>query len=249
MSDEVAAAAAAATAGGAGPVDPRGEPERIRPSRIQRTIAARMLTATTEVPTFTVRDEVDAAPMQQLRAGWDPDDANRPTVNDLIVKASGLALVDHPRLNASWNDGMIERFSRINVGIAVAADDLLLVPTVLDADRLSMGELARETSRLVAAVRERTITPAQLSGATFTISNLGMFGILDFDAIISTPQAAILAVAAAREQPAVKDGAIVPSLRMGLRLGCDHRLVYGADAAAFMRTLCGLLERPGEWAV
>jgi pyruvate dehydrogenase E2 component (dihydrolipoamide acetyltransferase) len=247
MSRESTAARHAA-APGSESTDLRGVPERIQASRIQRTIAQRMLAVTTEVPAFTLRDEVDAAALKQLRAAWPPLDSGRPTVNDLIVKASAVALAQHPRLNASWDDGVIERFPRVNIGIAVAADDLLLVATVLDADQLPIRDLARETRRLALAVRGHTITPAELSGATFTISNLGMFGILDFDAIISTPQASILAVAAAREQPVVRDGAVVPGVRMGLRLTCDHRLVYGADGAAFMRTLCGLLERPHDWA-
>lgn len=227
--------------------DPRGEPERIRTSRIQRTVAARMLAARTEAPSFSLREEIDVAPLIALRSSWDVDDPDRPTVNDLVVRASALALREHPRLNAAWNDGTIERFPRVNIGIAVADGELLAVPTVLDADIGDLRALARETRRLIAAVRQRTITPAELSGATFTVSNLGMFGILDFDAILSTPQAAILAVSAARDAPVVSGRAVVPGVRMGVRLTCDHRLVYGADGAMFLRTLRALLERPGEW--
>jgi pyruvate dehydrogenase E2 component (dihydrolipoamide acetyltransferase) len=227
--------------------DPRGEPRREKPSRIQRTIAARMLEVKSTVPEFTVADEIDMEPVTAIRAAWDRDDPDRPSVNDFIVKAAALTLKDHPTLNGSWTNEGIECYPRVNVGIAVAAPGLLLVPTIFDADRLDLPALGRESRRLAAAVRERTIGPAELSGGTFTVSNLGMFGIADFEAIIAAPQAAILAVAAAREVPVVKDGALVPGIRMSARLASDHRLVYGADAAAFMRDLRIRLESPAAW--
>jgi pyruvate dehydrogenase E2 component (dihydrolipoamide acetyltransferase) len=227
--------------------DPRGEPQREKPSRIQRTIAARMTDVKNTVPEFTVADEIDMEPVTKIRAGWDREDPDRPSVNDFIVKAAALTLKEHPTLNGSWTDEGIERYPRVNVGIAVAAPGLLLVPTIFDADQLDLPALARESRRLAAAVRERSIQPAELSGATFTVSNLGMFGIADFDAIIAAPQAAILAVAAARETPVVKNGALVPGIRMSARLASDHRLVYGADAAAFMRDLRTRLESPADW--
>ncbi|MFT3866487.1 MAG: 2-oxo acid dehydrogenase subunit E2 [Solirubrobacterales bacterium] len=227
--------------------DQRGEPEREKPSRVQRTIAARMLEAKAKVPEFALADEIDMEPVLVLRRDWDGKE--RPSVNDFVVKAAALTLRDHPNLNASWtDDGAIERYPRVNVGIAVAAPGLLLVPTIFDADRLALPALALESKRLAAAVRERTVAPADLSGATFSVSNLGMFGIADFEAIVATPQAAILAVAAAREVPVVKDGALVPGIRMTARLASDHRLVYGADAASFMRDLRARLESPADWA-
>lgn len=229
-------------------LDPRGEAAPERPSRIQRMVAARMLEAKSQVPEFSVREEIDMAPLLELRKGWDRDDPDRPSVNDFIVRASALTLGDHPAVNGSWTEDGIERYPRVNVGIAVSAPGLLMVPTVFDADRLDLPALARESRRLAAAVRERTVTAAELSGATFTVSNLGMYGIADFDAIIATPQAAILAVAAARETPVVRDGAVVPGMQMGARLSVDHRLVYGADAAAFMADLRARLEAPADWA-
>jgi pyruvate dehydrogenase E2 component (dihydrolipoamide acetyltransferase) len=229
--------------------DPRGEPEREKPSRIQRTIAARMVEIKNTVPEFAVSAEIDMAPVLDRRRDWDADDPDRPSVNDFVVKAAALTLRDHPTLNASWTeDGMIERYPNVNVGIAVAAPGLLLVPTIFDADNLDLPALARESRRLATAVRDRTIAPAELSGATFSVSNLGMFGIADFEAIIAAPQAAILAVSAARKIPVVKDDAIVPGIRMTARLAADHRLVYGADAAAFMASLRERLESPGGWA-
>jgi pyruvate dehydrogenase E2 component (dihydrolipoamide acetyltransferase) len=249
MSAEPAVDAIAPTAEEA-PVfeDPRGEPQREKPSRIQRTIAARMVEVKNTVPEFTVADEIDMEPVTRIRADWDRDDPDRPSVNDFIVKAAALTLKEHPTLNGSWTeDGMIERYPRVNVGIAVAAPSLLLVPTIFDADQLDLPALSRESRRLATAVRERKIQPAELSGATFSVSNLGMFGIADFEAIVAAPQAAILAVSAAREVPVVKDGALAPGIRMSARLASDHRLVYGADAAAFMRDLRTRLESPSDW--
>jgi pyruvate dehydrogenase E2 component (dihydrolipoamide acetyltransferase) len=236
------------TAESGGALDPRGEPVRERASRVQRTIAARMRQAKTDVPEFSVRDEIDMAGVLALRARWDRADSDRPSVNDFVVRACALALRSHPALNASWVDDAVARYPHVNVGIAVAGPGVLLVPTIVDADRLDLRALALEARRLVAAVRDRTVTPAELSGATFSVSNLGMYGIADFEAIIAAPQAAILAVAAAREVPVISGGSVVPGVRMGVRLTCDHRLVYGADAAEFMRALRGLLEAPGDWA-
>jgi pyruvate dehydrogenase E2 component (dihydrolipoamide acetyltransferase) len=230
------------------PTDPRGEPERERASRTQRTIAARMAAAKAGTPEFSVRDEVDMAAALAVRAGWDQADPDRPSLNDLIVKAGALTLRAHPRVNGSWAGDAAESFPHVNIGVAVAAPGLLLVPVIRDADQLALGALARESRRLAGAVRARTIAPAELSGATFSVSNLGMYGIVDFEAIIDAPQGAILAVAAVREVPVVAGGAVVPGVRMGLRLTCDHRLIYGADAAAFVRDLRGLLEDPGAWA-
>jgi pyruvate dehydrogenase E2 component (dihydrolipoamide acetyltransferase) len=228
--------------------DPRGEVAREKPSRIQRTIAARMLEAKTQVPEFSVADQIDMAPVLARRREWDAADPDRPSVNDFVVKAAALTLRDHPELNGAWTEDGIERYPRVNVGVAVAAPGLLLVPTIFDADTLELPAIGRETRRLAAAVRERKVTPAELSGATFSVSNLGMYGIEDFEAIIAAPQAAILAVSAAREVPVVADGAVVPGIRMRARLACDHRLIYGADAASFMASLRARLESPGDWA-
>ena len=167
-----------------------------------------------------------------------------PSYNDLVVKACGLALREHPRANAAYRDGAFELYERVNVGIAVAAEDSLIVPTVFDADRKSLLEIAREARVLADRVRQRVITPAELSGATFTVSNLGMYGVASFAAIINPPQAAILAVGELREQPVVRDGQVVPGSRMSLVLTCDHRILYGAPAAEFLARVRQLLEQP-----
>ena len=168
-----------------------------------------------------------------------------PSLNDFVVKAVATALGDFPRFNASYVDGKVECYSRINVGVAVATDDALLVPVVLDADRKSLAEIAADTRRLADAARRRAVELADLRDGTFTVSNLGMFGVGSFTAIIDPPQVAILAVGGVRRTPFEAD----PD-RVGFRdlmtvnLSCDHRVVYGADGARFLSQLRELLERP-----
>jgi pyruvate dehydrogenase E2 component (dihydrolipoamide acetyltransferase) len=168
-----------------------------------------------------------------------------PSLNDFVVKAAAKALGDFPRFNASYVDGKVECYSRINVGIAVATEDALLVPVVFDADRKSLAEIAGDTRRLADAARRRALDLAELRGGTFTVSNLGMYGVGSFTAIIDSPQVAILAVGGARRAPFEES----PD-RVGFRdlmtvnLSCDHRVVYGADGAQFLSRVRELLERP-----
>jgi pyruvate dehydrogenase E2 component (dihydrolipoamide acetyltransferase) len=216
-------------------------------TRVQVQIAQRMAESKAIVPDFALQTEVDmdqaVALRAQLRAATRTGDPV-PSYNDMVVKACALALREHPRANASYRDGAFEGHERINVGIAVAADDSLIVPTVFDADRRSLGEIARETRSLAERVRQRTITPAELSGATFTVSNLGMYGVTSFAAIVNPPQAAILAVGEVRELAVVRDGQVVPGTRVNLVLTCDHRILYGAPAAQFLGRIRELLEQP-----
>ena len=167
-----------------------------------------------------------------------------PSVNDFIVKACALALRDHPRANGSYRDGRFELHAAVNVGIAVAAPDALVVPTVTDADRRSLREIATESRRLAERVRDGKITPPELSGATFTVSNLGMYGMTAITPVINPPQAAILGVGAARAVPALEDGRLVERHLMTLTLSCDHRILYGADAAQFLSDIRDALEAP-----
>jgi pyruvate dehydrogenase E2 component (dihydrolipoamide acetyltransferase) len=156
-----------------------------------------------------------------------------------------MALREHPRVNAAYRDGKFELYDRVNIGVAVAAQDALVVPTVFDADRKSLGQIARDARAVAEKVRDKTVTPPELSGATFTVSNLGMFGIEQFTAIINPPQAAILTVGALAKRPAVDDtGRIVARDQMQLSLVCDHRILYGADGAQFLARVKELLERP-----
>ncbi len=167
-----------------------------------------------------------------------------PSFNDMVVKACALALREFPRANGSYRDGRFELYSRVNVGVAVAASDALVVPTVFDADKKGLAQIATESRALAAKVRDGSVTPPELSGGTFTVSNLGMYGISNFSAVINSPQAGILAVGAIEEKPAVRDGEIVPAHLMGVTLACDHRILYGADGAQFLARIKTLLEEP-----
>ena len=212
----------------------------------QRTIAQRMSESRAQIPEFTLEAEIDmeaaAEAREELRTlGREP----LPSFNDLVVKAAALALRQHPALNSSWADGRIKRHQHVNVGIAVATDDALYVPTLPDADTLPIFELAGLARERIRKVLGGTIAPGELRDGTFTVSNLGMFGIRRFHAVINPPQAAILAVGEVSRRPVVgEDGAIVARHRMDVALSCDHRVVYGAQAAQFLQTIATLLERP-----
>jgi pyruvate dehydrogenase E2 component (dihydrolipoamide acetyltransferase) len=238
---ETATPAPARTAGNKGAVTIQ------QPTRTQVQIAQRMSESKATIPDFTLNVEIDMAQAvglrDQLRRAARAGDIV-PSYNDLVVKACGLALREHPRANAAYRDGAFELYERVNVGIAVAAEDSLIVPTVFDADRKSLVEIARDARTLADRVRQRAVTPAELSGATFTVSNLGMYGVASFAAIVNPPQAAILAVGELREVPVVRDGLVVPGVRMGAVLTCDHRILYGAPAAEFLARVRQLLEQP-----
>jgi pyruvate dehydrogenase E2 component (dihydrolipoamide acetyltransferase) len=213
-------------------------------TRTQRLIARRMAESKATVPDFTLRSEIDMEACVRLRADLKAVGGDVPSYNDMVVRASALALREFPRANGSYRDGRFELHSRVNVGVAVAAQDSLVVPTVFDADRKSLREIARETRALAERVRAGTVTPPELSGGTFTVSNLGMYGVTDFTAVINPPQAAILAVGALAPRPVVRDGGLVARHTMGATLVCDHRILYGADAAGFLARIRALLEQP-----
>jgi pyruvate dehydrogenase E2 component (dihydrolipoamide acetyltransferase) len=223
----------------------KGETTTQELSRTQRTIARRMAESKATIPDFMLDMDVDmeecVALRTQLKALAQPD---APTYNDMVVKASALALREQPRANGSYRDGSFELHARVNVGVAVATDDALVVPTVFDADTKSLGEIARETRALAQRVRDATITPPELGGGTFTVSNLGMFGVTRFTAIVNPPQAAILSVGALEPRPVVHEEQIVARHTMTITLACDHRILYGADAARFLARIRELLEQP-----
>jgi pyruvate dehydrogenase E2 component (dihydrolipoamide acetyltransferase) len=228
------------------PAGDRGEVTVVEPTPTQGTIARRMAESATTIPVFTVSADADVSQIVAQRRNAHGDGAAvAPSLNDFIVKAAALAVGDFPRFNASWQDGRIELYSRVNVGIAVATDDALLVPVIADAPSHTLGEIAAETRRLAEAARQRTLRPEDLQGGTFTVSNLGMFGVRSFTAIVDPPQAAILAVGSSRRE-AVEEGSGGVAFRdvMTLTLSCDHRVVYGADGARFLSRLCELLEQP-----
>ncbi len=223
----------------------KGETTIVELSRTQQTIARRMAESKATIPDFTLQTEVDMEGGVELRTELkrlSPEEA--PTYNDMVVKASALALREHPRANSSYRDGRLELHSRVNVGVAVAAEDALVVPTVFDAEEKSLGEIARETRALAERVRAGTITPPELGGGTFTVSNLGMYGVRSFTAIINPPQAAILSVGSVESRAVVREGEVVARHTMTITLACDHRILYGADAALFLARIRELLEAP-----
>jgi pyruvate dehydrogenase E2 component (dihydrolipoamide acetyltransferase) len=208
-------------------------------------VARRMAQSRATVPDFELRCEVDmsgiVALRERLREVTDPP----PSYNDFIVKAVALALRQVPRVNGAYRDGRVETYSRINVGVAVAADEALVVPTIFDADRLSLSEISRRSRELAGRVRDGSIGPADLGGGTFTVSNLGMYGVDSFSAVINPPQAAILAVGSLKPRAVVDDdGNLVARPTIQLTLACDHRVLYGADGARFLARVRELLERP-----
>lgn len=240
--DVTAAAPPAIAVPPARPAGNKGSVTIHQPSRVQTQIAQRMAESKATIPDFTLRAEVDMDQAVAMRAQLHSEPV--PSYNDMVLRACAIALREHPRANAAYRDGVFELYARINVGIAVATADSLIVPTVFDADRKSLLEIAREARVLAERVRRGEVTPAELSGGTFTVSNLGMYGVSSFHAIINPPQAAILAVGQVRELPVVREGQIVPGRRMTIALTCDHRILYGAPAAEFLARVRQLLEQP-----
>ena len=223
----------------------RGETRVLELTSTQATIARRMVESTTTIPFFTVSADIDMSLIAALRRGARDEGEDVPSINDFVVKAAAGALRQFPRFNGSYVDGTVECYSRINVGVAVATEDALLVPVVFDADQKSLAQIAADTRRLAEAARRRALQPDDLRDGTFTVSNLGMFGIRSFTAIIDPPQAAILAVGGVRRAP-VENGTGGIDFRdlMTVTITCDHRAVYGAHGAQFLSRLRELLERP-----
>lgn len=226
----------------------KGGTETVELTRTQALIARRMAEAKATIPEFTLRRAVDMQAAVELRAQLrelaDLKDGPIPSYNDMIVKSCALALREFPKANGTYRDGRFELHQRINVGIAVATEDALLVPSIPDTDERSIWEITHLARRLAASARDGTITPPELAGGTFSVSNLGMFGVDSFTAVINPPQAAILAVGSLSERAIVRDGQIVAAHTMTLTLTCDHRILYGAEAAEFLARVCERLERP-----
>jgi pyruvate dehydrogenase E2 component (dihydrolipoamide acetyltransferase) len=242
-----AAEAVAPSSAAPGPETAKGTVSFEDPSKLQSTVARRMSESKATAPHFYLEAEIDmsrlVAARGQIKAGAKEGDVV-PSFNDMVVKACALALREHPRANGAYRDGRFELYSRVNVGVAVAARDALVVPTIFDADQKNLRQIAGDSRTLAQRVRDGQITPPELSGATFTVSNLGMFGIDSFAAVINPPQAAILAVGAINERPVVRDGQTTTAHLMRVNLACDHRILYGAPAAEFLARVRSLLEEP-----
>ncbi|HEY6145743.1 MAG TPA: dihydrolipoamide acetyltransferase family protein [Solirubrobacterales bacterium] len=216
-------------------------------NKLQQTIARRMAESKATAPHFYLTIEIDMEKAVEARAGFKAAAKEGdvvPSFNDMVVKACAIALREFPKANGGYRDGRFELYSRVNVGVAVAAPEALVVPTIFDADKKGLRQIAADTRAVAAKVRDGSVTPPELSGGTFTVSNLGMFDIDEFDAVINMGQAAILAIGAIREVPAVRDGEIVPAQLMKATISCDHRILYGAEGAEFLARVKQLLEEP-----
>ncbi|TAM71078.1 MAG: 2-oxo acid dehydrogenase subunit E2 [Microbacteriaceae bacterium] len=234
--------------------DEKRASESVAMTKTRRVIARRLGESARTIPHFFVTAVADAEALMQLRADLNTQltASGRPkvSVNDLLIRASALALREHPLVNASYIDDTSDTMQvhhRVNIGVAVASENGLVVPVITDADTKTVTQLGAETKQLVALANDKKLSLEQISGGTFTISNLGMFGVEQFTAIINPPEGAILAVGGTKREPTVVGDEILPRYRMRYTLSADHRIVDGALAAQFLQTLTRLIENP--WAI
>ena len=229
------------------PVAKAGD-ERIELSTMRKIIASRLLTSKTTIPHFYLHVEVDAAPLLSLRKQVNDQaentHGNKYSVNDFILKAVINAAQTVPAINASFAGDHIVKFNHVGLSVAVAVEDGLVTPVIKEAETKSLLAISRAVKDFAARAKDKKLRPDEFDGGTITVSNLGAWGIESFDAIVNPPQAAILSVGAAIEKPVVKNGQIVPGLRMNLGLSCDHRVVDGAVAAQFLSEVRKLVEQP-----
>ena len=214
-------------------------------TQIRKTIARRLAESNGPVPTFFLTAEFDATRAAGMRAQLaEMGDQYKASFNDIVIKAVALALAEHPEVNAHWLNDKIRQFNRIHVAMAVAVEDGLITPVLFDADRLSLWEISGKARDLAKRARERKLMPEEYTGSTFSVSNLGMFGIDQFTAIINPPEAGILAIGGVEEKPVVVDGALEVRQRMRVTMSCDHRVIDGATGARFLQTVRRYIENP-----
>ncbi len=214
-------------------------------SEIRKTIARRLVTSLGPVPHFflTIEVEMDrAAEMRQNIKALNPE--LQISINDIIIKVAAAALVQHPQVNASFQDKHVRYYERADIGVAVAIEDGLITPVIRSADQKSISEISAEVRDLAERARHRKLKPEEYTGATFSISNLGMFGIDEFTAVINPPEGGILAVGAMTPKPVVRDGQVVVRQMMHATMSCDHRVIDGATGAKFLQTFKRMLENP-----
>jgi len=238
----------------AAPVAVAGQPAQAAPgvsytdvplSQIRKTIAKRLAQSIGPIPTFYLTTEID------MERAWDARTALKAlgpegdiSFNDIIIKAAATALSQHPECNGWWQDDHIRVWNEVHIGMAVAIDEGLITPVIRHADRKSLRQISAESRDLAGRARERKLKPEEYTGSTFSVSNLGMFGIDEFTAIINPPEAGILAVGAIVQKPVVVDNAVVTRRRLRITMSCDHRVIDGATGAKFLKTLRTLLENP-----
>jgi pyruvate dehydrogenase E2 component (dihydrolipoamide acetyltransferase) len=227
------------------PAAPPPEGDIVRPlSMMRRTIASRLLEAKTTVPHFYLTADVDMDAAMEFRDQVAQVHGAKLSVNDLVLKACALAMRRIPEANASFTEDAIIQHARVDIGMAVAIEDGLITPVIRDADKKTIGQIATEAREMARRARDRKLRPEEYTGATFSVSNLGMMGIRDFAAIINPPESAILAVGTVRKEPVVKDNKVVVGQRMSITLSCDHRVVDGALGAKVLQAIVQILERP-----
>ena len=213
-------------------------------SQMRKVIAKRLLESTNGAPAFYLTIEVDMDNAMQSRAAINAIPDTKVSFNDLVIKACAAALRKHPKVNSSWMVDKIRTYSHVHIGVAVAVEDGLLVPVIRFADQKSLSQISAEVKDLGKRAKDKKLQPADWEGNTFTVSNLGMFGIDEFTSIINTPESCILSVGAIKQVPVVKNNQVVPGNVMKVTLACDHRTVDGATGAAFLQTLRTYLENP-----
>lgn len=214
-------------------------------SEMRRTIARRLMTSLGPVPHFFLTTEIEMDRAAEMRKGINELDPElKISLNDIIIKVAAATLMQHPQVNASFQDKVVRYYAHADIGVAVAIEDGLITPIVRAADQKSLGEIAAEVRDLAESARNRKLRPEEFTGATFSISNLGMFGIEEFTAIINPPEAAILAVGAMSAKPVVRNNEIVVRQMMRVTMSCDHRVIDGATGAKFLQTLKKILENP-----
>ncbi len=218
--------------------------EEVPVSQMRKAIARRLAESKFSAPHFYVTMSIDMDQAVEGRAKLNEVSPVKISFNDIVLKAVAIALKKHPAINSSWMGDKIRVNHHVNIGVAVAIEDGLLVPVVRFADTKSLSQIAAEVKDLAQRAKSRKLQPAEWEGNTFTISNMGMFGVDEFTAIINSPDSCILAVSAIQQVPVVKKGAVVPGNVMKLTLSCDHRVVDGAAGSAFLQTVKSLLEEP-----
>lgn len=220
------------------------EDKEHRVSQMRKTIAKRLAESKFTNPHYYETIDIDMEPVFQARKQLNESGDIKISFNDIVVKACAMALRRHPAINSSWKGDTILEHGNVNVAFAVAIEEGLVTPVITNTDQKGLAQISSESKELAELARDRKLQPEQMEGSTFTISNLGMFGIEEFTAIINPPNACIMAVGAIRDVPVVKDGEVVPGKRMKVTLSSDHRIVDGATAAQFLSTVRNLLENP-----
>lgn len=220
------------------------ESKEVKVSQMRKVIARRLSESKFTNPHFYETIDIDMKAAMAARSSMNEANDVKISFNDIVVKACAIALTRHQAINSSWHDDVIKEHGDVHVAVAVAIDEGLMTPVITHADKKGLSEISSETRELAGLARDRKLQPEQMEGSTFTISNLGMFGIEEFTAIINPPNACILAVGAIRDVPVVENGDVVPGKRMKITLSSDHRIVDGAKAAQFLNTVKNLLENP-----